>query len=265
MKPIQYILPALLLFALISCSNDSSDSNSSYELRSEAPVATKQARRSAYLAYEHAITIGLPHDDLETGYGNIISFCNDDVANKCTILHSSLYTGDYSSAQIEIRVLPTGVDTLLKLVSDQGDISNKSTDIDDLQDAIVNGKKRLEMLIQYRSRLSHLEGQRGNNIESLIKIAKELSQVQSDIEYSQGGNAALLQRTQMDIVQISLDTHAYTSFWAPISQSFGGFGETLSEQISEAITAIAFLLPWALMGMVLLLLVRFIWQKSRVQ
>jgi hypothetical protein len=265
MNYIKYILTCLFLLSIISCSSESSDDAASFSVQKEAAVEAEQRKRTGYLAYEHRITIDLPKGDIEKVFEEIISFCADDTINKCTMLHSSLNTGDYSSSNIQVRILPNGVVPLLGLASKQGDVSNKSTDVEDLQDTIVNGKKRLEMLGQYQSRLIELEKKSSSSIESLIKIAEELSQVQSNIEYAEGKKAKLLQRTQMDIVHISLHARSYISFWGPISDSLADFGENLSEGISQAIIAIAYLLPWVVIGIFLLYVLRIVWRKTRAK
>ena len=265
MNYIKYILSSLLLLSIISCSSESSNDAGSFSMHREASEEAKQRKKTEYLAYEHRITIDLPKDDIEKVFEEIISFCADDTKNKCTILHSSLNTGDYSSSNIQARVLPTGVESLIRSATKQGNTSNKSTDTEDLQDAIVNGNKRLEMLLQYQSKLIELEKESSNDIESLIKISRELSQVQSDIEYAEGEKAKLLHRTQMYIVHISLHSRSYVSFWGPISDSLKAFGENLSEGISQAIIAVAYLLPWVVIALFLLYVLRIVWRKTRAK
>jgi len=220
-------------------------------------------QRGEYLAYEHSVTIDLPKNHVAEAFEKIISYCSDDVANKCTILYSSLNTGDHSSSDVKIRVLPNGVDPLLGIAAQQGSVFSKSTFVEDLQDAIVNGDKRLEMLHLYQVRLIELEKKSHSDVESLIKIAQELSQVQSDIEYAEGAKAKLLQRTHMDIVNISLQSDRHRTFWGPISDSLGDFGENLADGVSQAIVAVAYLLPWIFILLFTLYFVRIIWLKTR--
>jgi len=270
MNYIKYTLSTLLLFSLVSCSSDSSNDETFLNMYKEADDATlfstvkaKQRQRTKYLAYEHRITVELPKTEIEQAFEKIISFCVNDTESKCTILHSSLDTGNYSSGNIQVRILPSGVEKVVNLASKQGHISNRSTDAEDLQDVIVNSNKRLEMLSQYQAQLIELEKNTDNDIESLIKIAKELSKVQSDIEYAEGKKAKLLQRTQMDIAHISLLSLSYTSFWGPVSNSLMFFGENLSEGISQAIIAVAYLLPWVVIILFFLYILRIVWRKSR--
>jgi hypothetical protein len=264
MKYIKYILSGIVvLLSITGCSGESSDDAASFSAQNEISVETMQRKRTEYLAYEHRVTIGLAENEIEGVFEEIVSFCADDTKHKCTLLHSSLNDGDYSSGNIQLRIMPDGVEPLFKLVSRQGEITNKSTDVEDLQDAILNGEKRLEMLQQYRSRLLELEKKPDSSIESMIKIAEELSQVQSDIEYAEGEKAKLRLRIQMDVVYISLQAHSYTSFWGPISHSLSGFGRNLSEGISQVIIAVAYLLPWFILLVLLIYVLRIIWRRIR--
>ncbi|MCP5158700.1 MAG: DUF4349 domain-containing protein [Gammaproteobacteria bacterium] len=266
MSYIKYLISSLILLSIFSCSSKPPDDDAaSFSTHKEASIEEKQRKGTEYLAYEHKITIDIPKEEIERVFNEIVSFCAEDAKNQCTILHSSLNTGDYPSGNIQVRVLPNGVDPLIHLASKQGKISNKSTDIEDLQDVIVNGNKRLEMLLQYQSRLTELEKKSSSDIESLIKITQELSKVQSDIEYAEGEKAKLLQRTQTDIVHILLHTSSYSSFWEPISASFADFGKNLSEGISQTIVAVAYLLPWAIIILSLLYFLRIIWRKTRAK
>ncbi|GAB2188537.1 hypothetical protein MAH1_01430 [Sessilibacter sp. MAH1] len=261
----QYLFYGLMLFSVLSCSSESSDNAASISVNNEALIESKQRARTEYLAYEHSVSVELREEGIEDVFNEIISFCSEDEKNKCTILHSSLNTGDYSYGNIRIRILPEGVNPLLGVASKNGNVSSRVTDVEDLQDSIVDGDKRLEMLRQYQARLIELEKKSGNDIESLIKVTQELSQVQSDIEYAVGEKAKLLQRTQMDIVHISLQTLSYVSFLRPISDSLSEFGENFSEGISQAIIALAYLLPWIVIILPLLYFVRVIWRKTRAK
>lgn len=263
MNYIKHILVSVLFLGIFGCSESTMDTTIFSDGAADISAESEQRKRNPYLAYEHRITIDLHKDETKGVFEKIISYCAKDTKSNCAVLHSSLDTGEYASGNIQIRILPEGVAPLINLVSEQGGISKKSTDVVDLQDAIINGNKRLEMLLQYQARLVELEKQPNSDIESLIKIAQELSKVQSDIEYTEGQKATLLQRTQMDIVHISLDTDSYLSFWGPISDSLTDFGEALSEGISDTIVAVAYLLPWVVIGILLLVVLRLVWRKTR--
>ena len=259
----KYIFFVLIHLIIVSCSVDSASDVNTFSPNQSTLSESKKGEKAKYLAYTHSLSITLPKADVETSFNEIIQFCAQDTAGQCTVLHSSLNAGEYSFANIQLRILPDGVNPLFSMASKKGDVSSITTDVEDLQEAVVNNEKRLEMLLQYQARLIKLEEKSSGNIESLIKLTQELSQVQSDIEYANGDKAKLLQRIQMDIVDISLRAHSYGSFWGRISDSLAGFGENLSEGISLTITVIAYLLPWLLIIMLLVYVFRVIWRKTR--
>jgi len=259
----KHLLPSLLLVTLLGCSSESQDSLSYVELADSTPEQSEQQKRGQYLAYEHRLTITLAEDEIQETFEKISSLCARDAAHQCTMLHSSLNIGSYPSAVIQVRILPQGVAALLNSASEKGTIAGKSTDVEDLQDAIINGGKRLEMLTQYRARLLELEKKTDSNVESLIKVAQELSKGQSDIEYTEGEKARLLKRTRMDVVSISLNAVSYVSFWDPIANSLGDFAENFSHAIAEVIEAVAYLLPWLVILFALFYVLRIVWRKTR--
>jgi hypothetical protein len=280
MKLFSILFLLLSLLTVTACSSDNQHTSPLQSLEQtsrtydEAPANAKSnallsssAKRqsSKYLAYRHRVQIALTEKQIDPVFKKITAYCNNDTTYKCTLLHSSLNTGEHTSANIRLRILPKGIPQILELASQQGKISNRSTDVDDLQSAIVDNKKRLEMLIKYRNNLTALEEKSNNNINSLIKITKEIARVQSQIEYAQGAKARLLQRTQTDILNISLHPNSQTapSFWEPILDALKHFTTSLSEGIASSIYALAYLLPLGLMGLLFFFMGKAIWRKTK--
>ncbi|WP_444936003.1 DUF4349 domain-containing protein [Microbulbifer sp. JMSA004] len=276
MRLFNYLLALLILGSNYGCSESGNESSvTSYnnarasskvvaDIRFPEPISGgNQGGRGQYIAYEHFLTTELPAEEVEPVFYKLQLLCQQEMEKECTILHSSLSNGEKPYGRIHFRIHPSGVDKIIDLASEQGAVIQRETKAEDLQDVIIDNQKRLEMLLQYQSRLVELEQKSASDIDTLIKVAEKLASVQSDIEYSQGKKAKLLKRTQMDVVQIELHSKSYTSFWAPISNSLSHFGGNLSDGLSEAITAIAYLLPWTLIALFLFYMIRIIWRKTR--
>ncbi|AWF81572.1 hypothetical protein BTJ40_12470 [Microbulbifer sp. A4B17] len=277
MRLFNYLLALFILCSNYGCSESGSESSvTSYnhnarasskvvaDIRFPEPITgVNQGERGEYIAYEHFLTTELPAEEVEPVFHKLQLLCQQEMEKKCTILHSSLSNDEKPYGRIHLRIHPTGVDKIIDLASEQGGVIQRETKAEDLQDVIIDNQKRLEMLLQYQSRLIELEQKSASDIDTLIKVAEKLASVQSDIEYSQGKKAKLLKRTQMDVVQVELHSKSYTSFWNPISDSLSHFGENLSDGLSEAITAIAYLFPWTLIVLFLFYLIRIIWRKTR--
>ena len=221
---------------------------------------TKSAQK--YLAYSHRLEIELPANDISAVFDRVLESCNSDTKHGCTLLHSSLRSSEFPTATIQFRVNPEGVEPIVTVAQASGEIQHRSTDIEDLQDSIVDTDKRLEMLEQYRDRLVKLEQNADSNVESLIKIAGELSQVQSDLEYASGEKSRLRRRVNMDLVNISLQSSRTSGFWSPIGDALAEFSQQLATGISETIRFVAIALPGFLVFLLLLSGMRVFWRKT---
>lgn len=226
---------------------------------SEAEFSTSGDTREKYLAYTHDLRVRIPATDLPQMFEQLKTTCAEDIQNKCTMLSANINTDYELRASITVRINPAGAQTLLKETAEMGEVTYSNTSVVDLQDAIVDNEKRVEMLKHYEARLLALEVKASTDVNSLIQIADQLSQTQSDIEFAAGEKARLSQRVQMDIVEIGLISSKETTFLGPISDAFGSFGDNLSDGISNAITAVAFIIPWLFIVYFLLFLVRKLW------
>lgn len=255
------VLFYLLVFGLLyGC-----DASSSKHESLSAGLASDASQREAnpYLAYEHSIYIKSTHEDLETDYKKIVDACTADRINNCALLQSELNSGDYASASIRLRIAPAGVNPLLNLASGLGEISSQSTHIEDLSTAIADSEKRIAMLTNYQNQMLELQKQKNIDIDSAMKIAQEIANIQSQLEETAGAAQYLKTRTKMDIINIRFSTSPDESFWLDITNALDEFSENLSEAIASVIIATAYLLPWGLLFYVLFLIVRFLWRRRK--
>jgi len=227
------------------------------------PAAPDAAQRGKYLAYEHSVTVDAAEAEVKPLLDKLVAACQADAANQCTLLSSGVQGGRDSSASLRMRLKRPGVDKLIALASAGGEVASRNTVAEDLEGPIRDNSKRLDMLRSYREKLLALEGKVGNNAEALIKLSQELATVQSELESAAGTEAHLMERVNMDLLNIAIQSRAQRGFWSPVSRSLRDFGSNLSEGIASAITAAAYLLPWALLLFVLGLAVRKIWRKAR--
>ena len=155
------------------------------------------------------------------------------------------------------------VSYIIELATEDGEISSQSTHVDDLKGEVTDNAKRLEILTDYRKRLESLNERTVEDIDSLIKIAQELSKVQSDIEKATGDKVNLLQRIQRDIVNISFQVKENKSIFGPVGEAISDFAYNLSDGVSIAVTVIAYLLPWIAIFVLLFFILRMLWRKFK--
>ncbi|SMF67844.1 protein of unknown function [Alteromonadaceae bacterium Bs31] len=256
------ILPIIIIL-LVGCSSDHSALSASKSKDFYAPIQEKQRVKNKYLAYSHRITVTVTKKELPNVFKSVLDTCSEDSEFKCLVMHSEQSGGEYSYGSIRLRVTPKGISKYKSLVSDSGEVVQQSTSAEDLTDSVLDTEKRLEMLNSYQSKLKELEKNPNINIDSLIKVTSEMSEVQTQIEYSQGQKAKLYQRVSMDVLNISLQTQKNETFVSPIGEALSKFGEDFAEGIAVFITAAAYLIPWLLVVALLIWIVRYLWARGK--
>ncbi|NQZ05756.1 MAG: DUF4349 domain-containing protein [Algicola sp.] len=262
MKNAFNICLVLLVMTLCGCTGSLMSSQSSTN-HAYMMADRQQSGLGAYLAYEHSVFVSVHHDKIELTHQSILDGCNADQTHQCTMLNASIDTGSQQLSQIKLRIQPAGVADIVKLATDAGKMSSQSTDVTDLGEQFVDTQQSIDRLSDYKKSLRALKQKSGQDIDALVKLAQEEAKVQTDLEYAMGKKAQLLKRVQTDILNITLSSQGSLPFWQPINESMSGFGGNLSKGISQSITAVAFLIPWILVLLCLMYLLRFIWRKTR--
>jgi cytochrome c-type biogenesis protein CcmH/NrfF len=246
----------LLVLLLSGCSRDNSLVAGA---PGAAPVPEAAASANKYLAYEHTIAVDAEADKIGPVFESAQAACRAAASDSCAILEAQVTRGEHASAKLKFRATAKGVRDLIAMLSAQGEVASRSTSAEDLAGPIEDTAKKIAMLTDYREKLEALRGRSSADVDSLIKLTRELAQVQSELESLTGSQAALIQRVETEILNVSISSYNSRSFWSPIGNSVSDFGENLSEAIATFITALPYLIPWVL----LLIFGIWIWRKLR--
>jgi hypothetical protein len=245
----------LTSLAISACShnNPASGGAALRELRADPEHGT--------LSREHNVSVDVPETQLDARFQRLANRCKTDSAHHCTILQSDVSTGQFASGLIKLRIDPGAVEELISFAASLGTLEHRSTQVEDLAEAIQDTQSRVEMLTNYRKQLLELQSKATTNIDAAIKIASELSTVQSNLEQANGQAAFQAKRTTTDVVTVRFSVTEQKAFWRPIREAARNFFGNLSTGISQAITAVAYILPWLLVVIPGLYLVRFLWRR----
>jgi len=85
--------------------------------------------------------------------------------------------------------------------------------------------------------------------------------LQGDLERATGEAAYQTKRVTTDIVTISFAVAEQRAFWRPVHEAVRDFLGNLSNGMSQAITAVAYIVPWLFVVVPGLYLVRFLWRR----
>ena len=248
------------LLALAACSSKGELDGGG---QSSAARLQGKEKGAEFLAYEHSVGVDTGETRVRPLYEKVVAACKADTANGCMLLDSSLDSGRYMHARISLRAKPAGVQKIVALVAAEGELTSQGTKAEDLGRPVMDSRKRLEMLRQYQAQLQALEKKSGNNVDALIKVTKELATVQTELEEATAANSLLMQRIDTDLLKISISAQGKHSFWSPVKRSLGNFTENLSEGTANAITALAYILPWLVGFGIMFPLLRKGWRRLR--
>jgi hypothetical protein len=265
-RPFEFFFSFMCAFGFvalsaITVSGCSPASKARGPMESAQVAAARVAPSKSTLSREHTVVVDVPEAELAGGFRAVENRCTSDSEHHCTILESDLSTGDAPSGLIRLRVDPAAVEDLASFAASQGKLARRSTNVEDLADAIGDTQARIEMLTSYRQQLIALQGKAGTNVDAAIKIASELSTVQTNLERAAGEAAYQAKRVTTDIVRIEFVVAERKAFWRPVREAGRDFLGNLSNGTSQAITAVAYIVPWLFVVVPGLYLLRFLWRR----
>ncbi len=209
----------------------------------EAPPESK-VPASQYLAYSHSMKIDVAEDKIRAAFDAGQAACRAAAADLCAILESEIRSGKEASATLKFRARPAGIAKLRTVFSGQGDVTEQATVAEDLAGPITDNEKKLSMLKEYRAKLETLQGRASSDVDALIKVTRELSEVQAELETIAGTQAQLKERVDTEILTVDITAGYRGASFKPIAHAFSEFGAHLSEGTATAITGAAVLIPW---------------------
>ncbi|KQT99256.1 hypothetical protein ASG60_05305 [Methylobacterium sp. Leaf469] len=242
------------------------------------PLALAQPARNtaAKLAYTHDLTIGLPPDRVAAHFAAARDRCLTDAGLGCILVTSSIDDGPRPQgrpqAQIQVRLPHESVAPYVAFLTAPlpgeaaGDVvlRRQATRADDLTTPIADGGRRLAQLAAYRARLDELSAKADTRVEDLIRIAQELSKVQSEIEEGEAKQRGLQRRVDTEIVSVSLRSDsARAGAFAPVEEAWSQAGQTFGASAGAALRFAVASLPWLPVAAIGLFLVRALWRLRR--
>ena len=226
-----------------------------------APV-TPAVPRTDTLAYEHTVSIETRKDLLPTRLREVEAACNTDRPSGCTILDVSLNSQqDLPHGSIRMRLARTGLEPIIAVASKDAKVVGRSTHAEDLAEPVADNERQLALLTLHRDRLTELMRSK-LNVDQLITVSKELATVQSQIDALSTAGANLQRRinTELLTINFSLPMQAYAANQSPVMDALRSFGSTFREAVGMVIRFLAVLLPWLVIILPGLFLLRLFWR-----
>lgn len=228
---------------------------------------------AALLAYTHNYGLRLPARALANVYGAHRDACTAAGTSVCRVVSATINDpdGERPSGVLDIRARPDWIasfrDRLAGEVSEAGgNIQSQNTSVDDLTTQIVDGEARLRAQTALRDRLQALLENSDGPMSDVLAVERELARVQADIDARASVIAAL--RTRVETSRLTLHYQPIVSpaspvRFNPITRALEDFTDTLSEGIAGVIVFIALILPWLILIVPAVFLIRWLWGRRK--
>jgi hypothetical protein len=230
---------------LAGCSGKQNGANRAVGEVAEARV---DHQRAARVAYEHEIEMEVPSGHIPQVAEAVQQACAALPERGCTLLEASIRSGSDAGATVRMRVIPEGVNKVLGSLDGRGKILAKSSKGEDLAEPIEDADRKMAMLTGYRDQLQTLARQRALDADALIKLHRELAQVQSEIEKAATSGAQLRRRVDTELLTVAVHEHANAGQGNNVKQAVEDFGQDLLRGVAMLITFVASTIPFALAG-----------------
>ena len=231
------------------------------------PLANSTSPRK-YIALRHHLQIETPADYMQAAFDAAVAHCE---ALNCQLL-SANYNKEtpYNppSASLSVRVPPRNVQIFLTDLAKNGEVMQHGRDSEDKTNQVVDADARIKNLTELRDRLRVMLTDKSAKFKDLIEVETQLANTQSELDSFTSLRKALSLET--DLVAVNIDFSAaqgisQQGFFAPVARAFKDAGQVMMESFAGLITFVVSAIPWLLIGIPLLLLVRKFWQKLKAK
>lgn len=216
-------------------------------------------KRAAWVAYEHDIELEVPAERMRQVSEAVQQACAALPERGCTLLEASIRSGATAGAKVRMRVVPEGVNKVLRALDGRGKVVSQSSRGEDVAEPVQDGERKMAMLTSYRDQLQTLARQRALEAEALIKLHRELAEVQSQIDKAATLQAQLRRRVDTELLSVAMHEHATAGQGDKVKQAVEDFGDDLLHGVAMLITFVASTIPFALAGIG----GYFVWRRVR--
>jgi hypothetical protein len=219
-----------------------------------------------YIALRHHLQVETPPEKMQAAFDAALKHCE---ALNCQLL-SAYFNKEtpYSppSASLSARVPPRNVAIFLSGLAKNGEVLQHGRDSEDKTNQVVDTDARIKNLTELRDRLRGMLGDKAAKFKDIIDVERELANTQSQLDGMMSMRKILSQET--DLVAVNIDFTAAQGiteqgFFAPVARALKDAGRVMMESFGAVITFVMSAIPWLLIGIPIIWLVRRYWAKIK--
>lgn len=221
-----------------------------------------------YIAMRHHLVVETEGEQLQAVFDATVARCE---TLKCQILSANINRQTQygpPSASLSVRVPPRSLQVFLDGLAKSADLLQHHRDSEDKTDAVIDAEARIKNLTELRDRLREMLAKRTGSLKDIIEVERELANTQSQLDTIQNVRKALAQETELVAVNIDFQAKqsiTETGFFAPVAKAWDNAGRMMMESVGAIISFLATSIPWLIIGIPLLILIRRFWRKLKAK
>jgi hypothetical protein len=209
------------------------------------------------IAYSYSYAFRLPSSSLSLVQETHLTLCDQLGPARCRVekMERSASQGNYTGATLTLQVAAPIArafgDRLVAAATGNGaETIERGITGEDLSKQIVDTDARIRTKEALINRLTELLRTRSGNIEQAVQAERAVNDAQEELERARAEITEMRGRVAMSAIEIQYQSSARLGggFTEPLRDSFGMIGFLFAQSLSLLITAIAALLPWALVA-----------------
>jgi hypothetical protein len=213
-----------------------------------AAGAAVASPEGAMLAYEHTLDIQLASAQIGTRVKQIADACQSGKFGDCAVLQVGQEGGERPSGSIRVRVAPKGVEPLITLAGEGGEVSSRKTQAEDLAQQVADTALTKARLEKEHQRLLAYQDSKDIKMADLLVLTQRLSEIEAGVEQASREAANQRRRIDTQLVTMNFNTPYGQRNRSAIGEALSDSGNILTESVAFLIRAVAALLPVTLVG-----------------
>lgn len=228
-----------------------------------APAMAGQANApGSFLAYSHEASIRLPAESISARLGAVREACMDKVHGECTVLGERQSAGQWPGGKLVMRAEPKAIEPLVAMAAENAEIAERSTQAEDLADAVRDNGLRRQRLQAQHTRLSEFLTRKDLKAEDLIALGNQLAQIEAELQSAEQESAQQQRRINTNLLTLDFRSSRVTAESSELRSALRESLDTLDYSMAFLVTAVVALLPFVLFGAVVVFLARA-WLRRR--
>ncbi len=210
-----------------------------------APVMAGQGNApGSFLAYSHEASIRLPAEAIAARLTAVRKVCMDQVHGACTVLGEQQSAGQWPGGQLVMRAVPKAIEPLVAAAAEGAEISERSTQAEDLADAVSDNGLRRQRLQAQHGRLSEFLTRKDLKAEDLITLGNQLAQIEAELQSAEQESAQQQRRINTNLLTLNFRTSGVTAESSELRLAFRESLDVLDSSMAMLVTVVVALLPF---------------------